>query len=362
MNPPLRETPLASRHLELGGRMVEFAGWSMPVQYSGIIEEHQAVRQHVGVFDISHMGEIFVRGPEAESWLNSVLTNDVLKLGLGEGQYTLMLNEKGGVIDDLILYRLDRAQYLLVVNASKIEEDFAWLESQRKGARVELEEASSDWGALAVQGPAAPQIYAELFQHSLPGRNRIETFRLPGGETSYLGITGYTGEVGFEFFVPASQTRQWFDRLLELGVKPCGLGARDTLRLEMGYPLNGSDLLPNRTPIEAGLSFFVSMDKGPFIGKPTLEKVLLRKHDHLVGLALDGKAPPLRPHYPLFFENFRIGETTSGALSPSLGTSIGMAYLPPSFCRIGAHLEVEIRGKKFPARVVKKPFYKKPKP
>jgi aminomethyltransferase len=342
--------------------MVEFAGWSMPVQYSGIIEEHQAVRHHVGVFDISHMGEIFVRGPEAETWLNSILTNDVCKLGLGEGQYTLMLNEKGGVLDDLILYRLDRAQFLLVVNASRIAADFAWMESQRQGAQVELEEASNKWGALAVQGPEAPRIYAELFGHSLPGRNRLETYRLPGGEMSYLGITGYTGEAGFEFFLPAALTREWFDRLLDLGVKPCGLGARDTLRLEMGYPLCGSDLLPNRTPIEAGLSFFISMQKGPFTGKTALEKVLQRKYDHLVGIMLDGKAPPLRPHYPLFFENFRLGETTSGALSPSLGTSIGMAYLPPSFCRLGGHLEVEIRGKKFPARVVKKPFYKKSTP
>lgn len=362
MTTPLRETPLAPRHRELGGRMVEFAGWSMPVQYSSILEEHQAVRERVGVFDISHMGEIVVRGPEAESWLNTVLTNDVFQLGSGEGQYTLMLNERGGVIDDLILYRIDRNHYLLVVNASKTEEDFAWLESQRRGARVDLENLSADWGALAVQGPQAPQIYGELFRQALPGRNRLETYRLPGGELAYLGITGYTGEPGFEMFLPAGLTREWFDRLLALGVQPCGLGARDTLRLEMGYPLNGSDLLPNRTPIEAGLTPFVAMEKGPFIGLPALEKVRQRKHDRLVGLMLEGKAPPLRAHYPIFFESFRIGETTSGALSPSLGVGIGMAYLPPSFCRLGTHLEVEIRGSKFPARVVKKPFYRKPEP
>lgn len=354
-----RQTPLATRHQSLGARMVDFAGWFMPVQYSGILEEHHAVRQHCGVFDISHMGEIFVRGADAESWLNSMLTHDVSRLGIGDGQYTLLLNENGGVIDDLILYRVDPNLFLLVVNASKIEEDFAWLDSHRGTASLEIDQASANWGALAVQGPEAPALYEKLFHSTLPARNRLETLHLPSGETAYMGITGYTGEPGFELFVPAALTEEWFDRILALGATPCGLGARDTLRLEMGYPLNGSDLLPDRTPVEAGLSPFICFDKGDFIGRTALEKIRQRKHDRLVGLVLEGKAPPLRAHYSIHFENFRIGETTSGALSPTLGTSIAMAYLPPSFCRPGAHLEIEIRGRKFPARVVKKPFYNK---
>lgn len=335
--------------------MVDFAGWEMPVQYSGILDEHKTVREAVGVFDISHMGEFFVRGPGSGAWLNSLFTNNVDTLADGTAQYSLMLNEQGGVIDDLIVYRLGADDFLIVVNASMIGEDAAWMNS-RLPEGITFSNRSDDFAALAIQGPLAGGVFEKLFGQQMPaGRNRI--LRL--GE-EFVVTTGYTGEAGFEWIVPTSEAASAWNRALAAGAKPCGLGARDTLRLEMCYPLNGSDLSPNRTPLEAGLGFFVDLSKPDFIGKPAL---IAQKNAgipfRLCALRITEKAPPIRPHYPVWINGAPVTETTSGALSPSLGVGIAMAYLPSEFSKPGQEVEIEVRGRRFRACVQKKPLYQK---
>jgi aminomethyltransferase len=303
--------------------MVDFGGWSMPVQYTGILDEHHAVRSSLGVFDISHMGQFFATGPGASGWLNRLLTNNLERLGTGECHYTFLLNERGGVIDDLIVYRLAEERYLLVVNAAKIEEDFAWMESHL-GAGVELTNASSDFAGLAVQGPKSAQLFDAFFEgkYARPARNQILTVEIDS-ETYYIARTGYTGEDGFEVFCPADRAvtswRDILERGAALGIKPCGLGARDTLRLEMCYPLNGQDLSSETTPLEAGLTIFVDLQKPDFIGR---ESLLLQRTEgvkrRLVPFKMTGQSPPPRPHYAVFHSGQQISETTSGTLSPNI--------------------------------------------
>ncbi|MBV8376145.1 MAG: glycine cleavage system aminomethyltransferase GcvT [Verrucomicrobia bacterium] len=357
---PLKRTPLYANHLKLGAKMTAFGGWEMPVFYSSILEEHRAVRQQVGIFDISHMGQIRVSGASAEYWLNTLLTNDLKRLKKCEGQYTLLLNEQGGVIDDLIVYSRNDNDYFLVVNAALIEEDFDWMQSRLFG-EVALSNLSDHFAALAVQGPAS----AELLERfgNLPIRNQIQEFRIQGIPV-LLARTGYTGEDGFELFYPAAAAAAVWNHLLELGtslgVKPCGLGARDTLRMEVCYPLNGADLSPSRTPLEAGLGFFVDLGKPEFVGRDTLitqKEAGLRQR--LVPLKADGKSPPLRPHYPVFVGDLQVGELTSGTQSPSLGIGIGLGYLSVPFSKPGQKVEIDVRGRRFPATVEKKPIYKK---
>lgn len=343
--------------------MVDFGGWHMPVQYSGILEEHAAVRSALGVFDISHMGQLFVQGGGALGWLNRLLTNNVARLEIGEGQYTFLLNDAGGVIDDLIIYRLADAAYLLVVNAAKIEEDFAWMQSQLAGD-VALENHSETWCGLAIQGPRAAQLFDAFFggKHSRPARNHLLAVEFDG-LPYYICRTGYTGEDGFEVFCPCERAvKSWNDVLArgtQFGLKPCGLGARDTLRLEMCYPLNGSDLAPDRTPIEAGLSIFVDLTKPDFIGRTVLERQKTGGVERrLVPLKMLGAAPPLRAHYGVFKDGQQVGELCSGTLSPTLKVGIGMAYVPTAVARIGEEFEIDIRGRRYPARVEKKPFYR----
>ena len=360
-----KETPLKLAHLAAGARMVNFAGWFMPVQYSGIREEHLAVRERVGVFDISHMGQIFVEGPGALAYLEGILTNRVADLELGYGQYTLMLNAEGGVIDDLIIYRLGQDRYFLVVNASMIEEDAAWMRAHLPPQGVEMREESDAWAGLAVQGPQAGEAFKKAIQDTtsqmdLPPRNGITSINL-AGDVVLLCRTGYTGEDGFEFFCPAARAEAWWQTFLDAGCTPCGLGARDTLRLEMGYPLNGSDLSPARTPIEAGLKFFVKLDKGEFVGRPKLVEQVTQGPDcRLAALRVVDKAPPPRPHYPVWHDGQVVGELTSGTLSPSLNVGIAMAYLPAPLCVLGSRVSIEVRGRRFDAEIVKKPFYKRP--
>ncbi len=354
----MKESPLHALHLERGARMVEFAGWTMPIQYSGIIKEHQAVRESAGVFDISHMGEIFVSGPGAGVWLNRMLTNQLEDLGTGQGQYTLLLNEDGGIIDDLILYRILGDEYLLVVNAACVAEAWDWLE-RHAGEGVCLSNRSESYGALAIQGPESKALFRRMTESAageLPPRNGLASLE-SAGPPAYVCRTGYTGEDGFELFCPAEETAGWFTKAVECGASPCGLGARDTLRLEMGYPLNGSDLSPDRTPLEAGLGFFVDLEKEEFMGR---EALLRQKEagdfDRLTAIRMLEKGPPPRPHYAVYAGDDRVGELSSGTLSPSLGVGIGMAYLPTQFSAKGSALEVEMRAKRFPATVVKKPF------
>jgi aminomethyltransferase len=355
--PDLQHSPLEGAHQALGARLVPFAGWNMPVQYASIISEHSAVRQNAGIFDISHMGQFLVSGPTAEAWLNRMLTNNIAKLAIGCGQYSLMLNDNGGVIDDLIAYRSGETDYFLVVNASMIDEDFAWLASHQD-AQVILRNESALWAGLAVQGPLAQPIFATVCpEDPLPARNGIATT----AAGAIVCRTGYTGEDGFEFFCPTDQAHAWWNKFLAAGAAPCGLGARDSLRLEMGYPLNGSDLSPERTPVEAGLGLFCDLTKPDFIGRETLAR---QKTDgpavKLTAIQYTGKGAPPRAHYPVAnSDGHIIGELTSGVLSPSLMTGIGMAYLPTAFSQPGTPLLIEVRGTRYPAHVVKKPFYKK---
>ena len=360
-----KKTPLYEEHVRLGAKMIPFGDWIMPVQYSSIMDEHQAVRNNVGVFDISHMGQLVATGPTAGAWLNEMLTNNTQKLEVGTGQYTFLLNEGGGIIDDLIVYRTASEEFLLVVNASGTEGDLAWLKTHMSDG-VDLQNRSADYAGLAIQGPRVVELFHLFFgpDVELPARNQIKTFDYNDSKLA-IGRTGYTGEDGVEVFFPAKDARGTWNEVLErgkaLGIRPCGLGARDTLRLEMCYPLNGSDLSLEHNPIEAGLGFFVDLKKPKFIGR----EVLLQAKEtgtanRLVPFRMKSKGPPPRPHYGVWLAGEQIGEATSGTLSPSLNQGIGMAYLPTTHARAGIEIEIEIRGQKFPAVIEKKPLYKKP--
>ena len=354
-----KRTPLYAAHLDLGARMVAFGGWEMPVQYTSIVEEHNTVRQRVGLFDISHMGEVLVAGPNAETALNRLLTNDVRKVGVGEAQYTLMCNERGGVMDDLIVYRVEPTVYLLVVNAGNIEKDFAWMNARASKSAV-FDNQSDQTAAMALQGPLA----AKFLENSA----RVEHFHIERetvfGKICWVARTGYTGEDGFEILCDAADAAEIWMELLEMGaefgIKPCGLGARDTLRLEACLPLHGQDLTEDTSPIEAGLTRFVSFDKGEFVGRPVLieqnEKGVARR---LVAFKMADKSPPPRPHYAMMAGGRKVGEVTSGTQSPTLGVGIGLGYVETPLAAIGTKLEIEIRGKTYPASIEKKPLLKR---
>ena len=360
-----KKTPLYDEHVRAGAKMIPFGDWIMPVQYSGIMDEHQAVRNNLGVFDISHMGQLVAAGAPAGGWLNEMLTNNIDKLEVGSGQYTFLLKEDGGIIDDLIVYRTGTEEFLLVVNASGTEGDFAWL-NRHKPADIDLQNRSAEYAGLAIQGPRVVELFHLFFGSGveLPARNQIKTFDYNGSKLT-IGRTGYTGEDGVEVFFPAKDAAMVWNEVLEkgkaLGIRPCGLGARDTLRLEMCYPLNGSDLSPQRNPIEAGLGFFVDLKKPKFMGRDVLVEAKEKgTRERLVALRMKEKGPPPRPHYPVWRDSERIGELTSGTLSPSLNQGIGMAYVPSAHAAVGTELEIEIRGQKLPAIIEKKPLYKKP--
>lgn len=381
-----KRTPLFDAHVQLGGKLIEFGGWEMPVHYTSITDEHLAVRRAAGLFDISHMGEVQVRGHGAEEFLNATLVNDVLKLAPGQGQYTLMCNEGGGVIDDLYAYRLTAAEYLLVVNASRIEDDFAWLERQAAafgGRAVSLRNASAELGAVALQGPKAREIMRRCFGYptlGTPGRsvmdlkkNDIGLWRgMPAAKRAdvclWIGCTGYTGEDGFEIIASAADIGVVWDTLLAagagLGLKPAGLGARDTLRTEACYPLYGHELDERTTPIEAGLGCFVALNKGEFVGRAALvEQKAQGTTKKCVAFKMTDRSPPPRPPYPIWSsgpDGRRIGVVTSGTQSPSLGVGIGLGYVAPEFTSPGTPIRIEIRGKQAPAVTVPKPIYRKP--
>ena len=374
----LKRTALFAAHQELGGKLIDFGGWEMPVQYTGIVAEHLAVRTAAGIFDISHMGEVTVSGAAAAPFLNHVLTNDIRKLAPGQGQYTLMCNERGGAIDDLYAYRLSEQVYLLIVNAARTPADVAWL--QERAAQfpqrdaLQLTDASHNYAAVAVQGPQVKEfIGCCIADESNCGtrvarvaelkKNQIGGFPFQGADV-LVSRTGYTGEDGFEITGRDESIQQLWDALLAagapFGIRPCGLGARDTLRTEVCYPLYGHELDENTTPIEAGLGFFVSLDKGEFIGRSVLaaqkEKGPGKK---LAAFKMTARSAPPRPHYPVWANGAKAGEVTSGTQSPSLGIGIGMAYMPPELAKPDTAVEIEIRGKRAPAVVVPKPIYRK---
>lgn len=380
----LKRTPLFVVHQQLGARLVEFGGWEMPVQYTGIVDEHLAVRQAAGLFDISHMGEMIVSGPGAGEFLNYALTNDLRKLAVGQGQYTLMCQEGGGVVDDLYVYRVETDDFLLIVNASRIETDWDWLQGRvdhaptRDGFR--LRNASAEFGAVAVQGPAV----AGFIDAAMPGgsmgctlvpqasalkKNELGAFVFQGTSV-FVARTGYTGEDGFEVVAPATVIegiwRALTDAGTPFGLKPAGLGARDTLRTEMGYPLYGHELSETTTPIEAGLGFFVALDKGEFVGREALRRQKVEGLSRrCVAFRMTDKSAPPRPHYAIWGVDpaaTPIGEVVSGTQSPSLGVGIGMGYVPPSSAQPGTPIAIEIRGRRFPAVVEKKPLYRRSMP
>jgi aminomethyltransferase len=367
-----KTTPLYQDHVRRGAKIIPFGGWLMPVQYTSIVEEHQTVRNNVGIFDISHMGQFIVEGAGAGAWLNTMLTNNIDRLDGGTGQYTFLLNENGGIIDDLIVYRIGDQKFLLVVNAARVEEDFEWLDRNlrlckqgRSPCNVDLTNRSADFGGVAIQGPRVVDLFHALLGEdvTLPARNHIVDLELEGMRLS-IARTGYTGEDGVEVFFPAKDATRFWNAVLakgeKFGIKPCGLGARDTLRLEMCYPLNGSDLSPEHNPIEAGLGFFVDLSKPNFTGRDVLRRTKENgPAQRLVPFRMEGRGPPPRPHYLVFSNGERIGEVTSGTLSPSLNYGIGMAYLSAPHTKIGTKVEIEIRGQKFPAVIEKKPLYKK---
>jgi aminomethyltransferase len=374
----LKRTSLFSAHQKLGGKLIEFGGWEMPVQYTSITDEHLAVRKAAGIFDISHMGEVTVSGAAAADFLNYVFTNDIHKIAPGEGQYTLMCNERGGAIDDLYVYCLSKGVYFLVVNASRVQADVAWLQRQfgvfPGRAELFMTDASHNYAAVAVQGPRVK----DFIDAVIPGKsncalraskvtdlkkNQIGGFLFRGHDV-LVSRTGYTGEDGFEIIGNDNPIGEVWDAILEagkpFGIKPCGLGARDTLRTEVCYPLYGHELDENTTPIEAGVGFFVSFDKGDFIGRAVMAeqkaKGVLKK---CVAFKMTDKSAPPRPHYPIWVNGAQVGEVVSGTQSPSLNIGIGMGYVPPEFAKAGTTIEIEIRGKRSPAVVVQKPIYRK---
>jgi aminomethyltransferase len=343
--------------------MVEFAGFDMPVQYQGLVEEHLAVRERAGIFDVSHMGEVVLDGPRALEAAQRLVTNDLSKCKDGQAQYAALCNEKGGVIDDVIVYRFSARRLFICVNASGREKDFEWMRAHA-GEGVTVEQQSDDWAQVAVQGPKAAQLVEALCSRpviDVPYYHFVEV-AVAGVRGCIVSRTGYTGEDGFEIFCPPDGARRIWDAVVAAGAAPCGLGARDTLRLEAAYRLYGNDMDEQHTPLEAGLGWIVKLDKpGGFVGAQALRdqkaKGLQRK---LVGFKLTGKGVA-RHGYPVRPPGVEkhVGEVTSGTMSPTLKQPIGLAYVPMNLAPEGAAFEVEIRDRPTPAQVVKTPFVSK---
>jgi len=355
----LKRTPLFDVHVKAGAKMVPFGGWEMPVQYTGIIDEHRAVRRAVGLFDISHMGEFEVEGPDALAAVQRLTTNDASTLALGQVQYSLLCYPEGGIVDDLTLYRLDADRYMLTVNASNIDKDWAWVTGHGGGGR--WRDASAETALLAVQGPRAEGLVQRLADRDVTAIRYYHFARgAVAGAPALISRTGYTGEDGFELYVAADRAEGLWHALLEAGrpdgIQPIGLGARDTLRLEMKFALYGNDIDQTTNPLEAGLGWVVKPGKGDFIGRDAIEAMRARGVPRkLVGFEMQDRSVP-RHGYRLLSAGAEVGVVTSGSFAPSLERSIGMGYARADLSAVGAALEVEIRGQGHPARVVKTPF------
>jgi aminomethyltransferase len=366
---PLKETPLRERHVALGARMVPFAGWLMPVQYAGILQEHRAVRSAAGLFDLGHMGQVEIEGPDALPFLQSVTTNDVAALAPGQAQYSLLPNERGGVVDDVIIYRHPVGDgYMVVVNASNAAKDLAWLRArraERPDLEVAVEDASDRYGMIAIQGPRAEAIVDRLTDAPLA---TLGPFRwidaVVAGIPLKIARTGYTGEDGFEFFPPINRVAELWDALLtaggEDGLRPIGLGARDTLRLEARMSLYGNELADDVSPLEAGLGWAVRLDKGPFVGR---EAVAAQKETgpprRTVGFRLLERGAAARAGHEVRVDGRTVGRVTSGAFSPTLGENIGLALVERDAAGVGRPLDVVVRNRPLPAVQVKTPFYRR---
>jgi aminomethyltransferase len=360
MEENLIKTCLHDRHVALGALMSPFGGFDMPIQYSTIIDEHNAVRNNVGVFDVSHMGEVRITGKDAYKYVSHIFCNDVTGAPDGQIFYGMMCYENGGVVDDLLVYKVNEEEYFLVINASNIDKDFAWIQKNAEGYDVKCENQSEYYGEVAVQGPEAEATLIKLLGlplDEIPFYN-FKTFAIDG-EDVIISRTGYTGEDGFEVYGSHNFTRKMWDMLMEAGVTPCGLGCRDTLRFEVGLPLYGHELTADITPIEASLSMFARLEKPEFISKEALAK---QKEEgvtrRIVGIELEGKAVP-RQGYPVEVNGEVVGEVTTGYNSISTGKSVAMAMVKKEYAKLGTAVEVRIRKKTFPAVVVKKRFYEK---
>ena len=357
----LKRTPLHAAHVRLGARMIGFGGWDMPVQYTGIVEEHRTVRAAVGCFDVSHMGEFEFRGPDATPALQRLTTNDVAALQAGQVQYSLLCAEDGGIVDDLTLYRLADDAYMMTVNAANIEKDWSWM-TGHLGGRVEARNLSDATGLIAVQGPHAERLVGRLADVDVTA---IGYYRFARGQVAgvpaIVSRTGYTGEDGFELYLQATDTARVWDALLAEGkadgVQPIGLGARDTLRLEMKYALYGNDIDETTNPLEAGLGWVVKPAKGDFLGRAAIEAVRAAGvRRRLVGLEMVDRAVA-RHGYVIRHDGKAVGEVTSGSYGPTVERYIAVGYVPTGLAAVGTELEVEVRGRGQRARVAKTPFH-----
>jgi aminomethyltransferase len=360
----LKRTPLHEAHISIGARMVKFAGWDMPVQYTGHVQEHMAVREAAGLFDVSHMGEIEITGADALALVQRISTNDASKLEDNQVQYSTMTNEAGGVLDDLLVYRLNADYFLLIVNAGGADSDFEWIKSHVGALNAEVHNTSEGFALLALQGPRAERILQGLTDHML---DRIPYYWsqrvLADGLDCRVSRTGYTGEDGFEILCKALDARHIWNRLLvtgeDQGLIPCGLAARNTLRLEAGYRLYGHDMDETTTPLEAGLGWVVKLAKPEFIGRAALvnqkQEGLKRK---LAGFEVLDRAPA-RDGYPVMIGGEQVGSVASGSPSPYLKKNIGFSYFPTEHSSVGTEFCVTIRGRNVPARIVETPFYKR---
>jgi aminomethyltransferase len=352
-----RRTPLYEKHVELGAKIVDFAGWEMPVTYEGIREEHSAVRLHAGMFDVSHMGEVEVEGPGALAFLQRVLSNDVAKIAVGGAQYSCLCQEDGGVLDDLFAYRLGGDRYLIVTNAANHAGDLAWLGRQSREFDVIVRDVADRYAMLAVQGPHARQVLSSALGIELPPRFHVVHAQI-GRRPALVCGTGYTGEDGVELLLDPEVAPPIWAELLDAGIVPCGLGARDTLRLEVCYPLHGNELTLERNPIEAELGWCCKEATG-FIGAEAIARARAEGTvERLVAFRIDGQGIP-RQGNPVLHEGEQVGVVTSGTFSPSLEIGAGMAYVKAELAEVGTEIEIDVRGKRRPARIASKPLYAK---
>jgi aminomethyltransferase len=360
----MKNTALSSTHEALGAKMVPFAGYNMPVQYEGVITEHEVVRNGVGVFDVSHMGEFLIEGEHALDLIQQVTSNDASKLTIGKAQYSCLPNDDGGIVDDLIIYKIKEDQYLLVVNASNIEKDWNWIQS-KNNIGATMRDLSEDFSLLAIQGPKAIEAMQSITSHDL---SAIKFYNFVVGdfagiEDVIISATGYTGSGGFEIYCKNSEVKQVWDKIFEAGadygIKPIGLAARDTLRLEMGYCLYGNDIDDTTSPIEAGLGWITKFTK-TFTNSENLEKEKLNGPKRkLIAFELDERGVPRHGYDIVDTNGNKIGVVTSGTMSPSMNKGIGMGYVPHLFTGVGSKINIQIRKNAIPATVVKLPFYKK---
>ncbi|CQR73740.1 Aminomethyltransferase [Sporomusa ovata DSM 2662] len=361
----IRQTPLYETHLKYGGKIIEFGNWLLPVQYSGILIEHKAVRAKAGLFDVSHMGEVLVKGADSLAFLQKVVTNDVERIAVNQVQYSPMCYPNGGTVDDLLIYKLRDKEYFLVINAANIEKDWNWLQENSAGFNVELRNLSDATAELALQGPLAETILSKLTGADL---KQLEYYQcIPGvvvaGKTVMISRTGYTGEDGFEIYSRPEHTAYLWETIMEegkpYGLIPAGLGSRDTLRFEAALPLYGHELSPDITPIEAGIEKFVSLTKGEFNGRTILaEQKQNKPKRRIVGFALNGRGVA-RSEYPVKHEGRFIGTVTTGSYAPTLNKNIGLALVEADYAKVGQIFDVEIRGKNVLAEVIPKPFYRR---